>query len=169
MKKISAFLIACAFVFAFCTQVREKISKQNIFSATKLFDISFTQQEVDSLFDAVQDNADNYVRLHQLQLNNNVPMSLWQSPVLPGMKFSHNQESIDWNIPSNVALPANKNDLAFYSVVQLASLIKNKKIRVIRFNSCNKIVSFSNFQIISFPNYHIFSLSLQSQKVIIHV
>ncbi|MDR0792361.1 MAG: amidase [Chitinophagaceae bacterium] len=126
MKKILIFSVACFFAIRLCAQ--EKISKQDIFSTTKLFDITFSQQEVDSMFDGVQDNANNYARLHKLHLDNNVPMSLWQSPVLPGMKFSGKQEPVDWNIPANVALPADKNDLAFYSVVQLASLIKNKKI-----------------------------------------
>ncbi|HEU4633793.1 MAG TPA: amidase, partial [Flavisolibacter sp.] len=35
---------------------------------------------------------------------------------------------IVWDIPAHVALPSNKNDLAFYTILQLASLIKNKKI-----------------------------------------
>jgi Asp-tRNA(Asn)/Glu-tRNA(Gln) amidotransferase A subunit family amidase len=55
-------------------------------------------------------------------------MSLWQSPVLPGMTFNDKQVPIEWNIPANEQLPKNKNDLAFYSILQLASLIKNKKI-----------------------------------------
>jgi len=33
-----------------------------------------------------------------------------------------------WDIPADVSIPANKNDLAFYSILQLASLVKNKKI-----------------------------------------
>jgi Asp-tRNA(Asn)/Glu-tRNA(Gln) amidotransferase A subunit family amidase len=55
-------------------------------------------------------------------------MTLWQSPVLPGMQFNSKQLPVQWNIPANVALPKNKADLAFYSILQLASLIKNKKI-----------------------------------------
>jgi Asp-tRNA(Asn)/Glu-tRNA(Gln) amidotransferase A subunit family amidase len=55
-------------------------------------------------------------------------MSLWQSPLLPGMKFEQIQKPINWNIPVNVVLPANKNELAFFNLLQLASLIKNKKI-----------------------------------------
>ena len=104
------------------------ISKQDLKSAAKLFDISFTQKEIDTMFDAVKSNEDNYKRMHKYSLNNNVPLSLWQSPVLPGMKFNEKQDPANWVIPSNVQLPANKNDLAFYSVLQLASLIKNKKI-----------------------------------------
>ncbi len=66
--------------------------------------------------------------MHQIELDNSVPMSLWQSPVLPGMKFNSKQDPILWNIPADISLPKNRNELAFYSVLQLASLIKHKKI-----------------------------------------
>ncbi|MBA4197124.1 MAG: amidase [Chitinophaga sp.] len=104
------------------------ITKQDLKSAAKLFDISFTQKEIDTMFTDVKDNYENYKLMHKLSLNNSVPLSLWQSPVLPGMKFNEKQEAINWNIPANVSLPSNKSDLAFYSIEQLASLIKNKKI-----------------------------------------
>ena len=66
--------------------------------------------------------------MRSLSLGNDVPMSLWQSPVLPGMQFNTKQLPVLWNIPANVNLPKNKADLAFYSILQLASLIKYKKI-----------------------------------------
>jgi hypothetical protein len=55
-------------------------------------------------------------------------MSLWQNPLLPGMKLNDKQEPVKWNISSNEQLPKNKSNIAFYSILQLASLIKNKKI-----------------------------------------
>jgi Asp-tRNA(Asn)/Glu-tRNA(Gln) amidotransferase A subunit family amidase len=104
------------------------IQKQDIQSAAKLFDLSFTQKEIDTMFTDVKDNISLYKNMHQQQLDNSVPLSLWQSPVLPGMRFATKQEPIHWNIPTSISLPANKNDLAFYSLEQLAALIKSKKI-----------------------------------------
>jgi Asp-tRNA(Asn)/Glu-tRNA(Gln) amidotransferase A subunit family amidase len=80
------------------------------------------------MFTDVKDNISLYKIMHQQQLDNSVPLSLWQSPVLPGMRFATKQEPIHWNIPTSISLPANKNDLAFYSLEQLAALIKSKKI-----------------------------------------
>ncbi len=121
------FFCACmlmgATVFA-----QDTMSKEDIKSAARLLDLQFTQKEVDTMYDGVKENLMGYRMMHKQSLNNNVPMSLWQSPVLPGMKFPEKQEPISWNIPANVVLPANKNELAYYSVLQLASLIKNKKI-----------------------------------------
>src|SRR6185369_11215197 len=37
-------------------------------------------------------------------------------------------EKITWEVSNNVQMPSNKNELAFYSIMQLASLVKNKKI-----------------------------------------
>ena len=107
---------------------QDSITKTDLMSAAKLFDLSFTQKEIDSMYDGVKENVGNYQRMHKLSLNNNVPLSLWQSPVLPGMKFAEKQESVNWNIPNNVSVPKDKNELAYFSVLQLASLIKNRKI-----------------------------------------
>jgi Asp-tRNA(Asn)/Glu-tRNA(Gln) amidotransferase A subunit family amidase len=125
MKKLLLTLITFPVIVAFA---QDTISKADIEVAAKFLDLQFTQQEIDSMYGGVRDNIRNIKRMHQLPLNNNVPMSLWQSPVLPGMKFETKQQPINWNIPANVQLPKNRNELAFYSILQLASLIKNKKI-----------------------------------------
>ena len=124
-KSLLLLLAVCAGIAAVA---QDSISKQDITSAARLMDLSFTQKETDTMYDGVKDNYENYILMHKLTLNNNVPMSLWQSPVLPGMKLPSQQQPVHWNIPANVQVPANKNDLAFYSLLQLASLIKNKKI-----------------------------------------
>lgn len=125
MRKILLPLFAFIALSSFA---QDTISKTDLISASKLFDLSFTQKEIDTMYDAVKENVDNYKLMHKLSLNNSVPLSLWQNPVLPGMKFSEKQETINWNIPNNISLPKDKNELAYYSVLQLASLIKNKKI-----------------------------------------
>jgi Asp-tRNA(Asn)/Glu-tRNA(Gln) amidotransferase A subunit family amidase len=125
MKKIFFILVALIAIKSFA---QDTIIKADIPVAAKFFDLQFTQPEIDSMYGDVKDNVANVKRMHALSLNNSVPMSLWQSPVLPGMKFNTKQEAIDWNIPANIQLPKNKNDLAFYSLMQLGSLIKNKKI-----------------------------------------
>lgn len=125
MRKLIVFLLlACSLKL----MAQDTLSKQDIHSAAKLLDLQFTQKEVDTMYEGVKENLLLYQMMHKQSLNNNVPMSLWQSPVLPGMKFNEKQDPINWNIPSNVSVPANQNDLAFYSIPQLASLIKNKKI-----------------------------------------
>lgn len=104
------------------------IQKKDLISSAKLFDLSFTTKEIDTLYSDVIDNIANFKAMHNLPLANSVPLSMWQTPVLPGMHFNEVQKPILWKLDNAVQLPANKNDLAFYSIEQLASLIKNKKI-----------------------------------------
>jgi Asp-tRNA(Asn)/Glu-tRNA(Gln) amidotransferase A subunit family amidase len=104
------------------------ITKADLLSSAKLMDLQFTGPEIDSLYNDVLDNVANYKAMHTLSLNNSTPLSLWHSAILPGMKFNKVQKPILWDAALNVKLPADKNELAFYSVEQLASLIKNKKI-----------------------------------------
>jgi Asp-tRNA(Asn)/Glu-tRNA(Gln) amidotransferase A subunit family amidase len=130
MKKL---FISFAFLQLTITSFsQDTITKADIKTAQKFVDVEFTESEIDSMYGAVRGNINDIKRLHKLPLGNNVPMSMWQSPVLPGMKFNTTQEGINWNIPSGINLPQNKNDLAFYSILQLASLIKNKKITSVK-------------------------------------
>ena len=115
--------------FSFFVQGQDTtVQKKDIISSTKLFDLNFTTKEIDTLYSDVIDNIANYKAMHQLNLPNSVPLSLWQTPVVAGMHFNKLQKNITWKLDNTVSLPNNKNDLAFYSIEQLASLIKNKKI-----------------------------------------
>jgi Asp-tRNA(Asn)/Glu-tRNA(Gln) amidotransferase A subunit family amidase len=104
------------------------IQKTDLISSAKLYDISFTTKEIDTLYSDVIDNLANYKAMHRLPLANSVPLSMWQTPVVPGMHFNTVQKNIAWKLDNTVQLPTNKNDLAFYTLEQLASLIKYKKI-----------------------------------------
>lgn len=104
------------------------VQKKDLISSAKLFDLSFTTKEIDTLYSDVIDNIANFKAMHNLPLANSVPLSMWQISVLPGMHFNEVQKPILWKLDNTVKLPINKNDLAFYTIEQLASLIKNKKI-----------------------------------------
>jgi len=120
----SLFLAIGLFVSAQDTSIQKK----DLISSAKIFDLSFTTKEIDTLYSDVIDNIANFKAMHNLPLANSVPLSMWQTPILPGMHFNEVQKPIVWKLDNTVQLPSNKNDLAFYSIEQLASLIKNKKI-----------------------------------------
>ena len=126
MRNILTCLLLSLSVFTFAQDA--SIQKKDLESSIKLYDLSFSTQEIDTLYSDVIDNLANYKALHSFSLPNSVPLSLWQSPVLPGMHFNEKQNPISWKLDNTISLPPNKNDLAFYSIEQLASLIKNKKI-----------------------------------------
>lgn len=121
-------MIVFAVFTYFSVTAQDSIRVTDLSSAAKLIDLHYTQKELDTMYAGVKENFENYRLMHKEHLDNSVPMSLSQNPVLPGMHFNMKQESINWNIPANINLPKNKNDLAYFSVLELASLIKNKKI-----------------------------------------
>ncbi len=127
MRKLFYLLLIFICTSSFAQQT-DTITKADIKTSGKLISINYTEQEIDSMYVYVRNRSREYNKRYQLKLNNSVPMSLWQSPVLPGMQFETIQKPVLWSIPATVSMPANKNDLAFYTVMQLASLIKNKKI-----------------------------------------
>jgi Asp-tRNA(Asn)/Glu-tRNA(Gln) amidotransferase A subunit family amidase len=92
------------------------------------YDLSFTPAERDSLLSGLQEYQKSIAAIHQYQLDNGVPMSLLFNPLPPGFSIETAQKAIDWGLPKDVAMPTNKEALAFYPVYKLAALIKNKKI-----------------------------------------
>lgn len=127
MRKLFLFVLIVSAASSFAQQT-DTISRSDIKTSAKLFSIQFTEAEVDSMYMIIRQRNIQYNRRYNLKLENSVPMSLWQSPVLPGMQFETVQKPVKWELPKNVSVPNNKSDLAFYSVLQLAALIKNKKI-----------------------------------------
>ena len=101
------------------------VSKNDLKSASKLFDVQFTQKEIDTLYSDVLDNIANYKAMHKLSLPNSVALSTWQLAVPLNTKKIAKGALLEL---TPIALPSHKEDLAFYSISELAYLIKNKKI-----------------------------------------
>lgn len=103
-------------------------SLQLIRSAIKLYDLDYTQAEADSMLGNVRDYTNNYKALHKTLPTNDIPYPFAFNPLPYGETVPTKQQKIVWEIPNNVYMPANKNELAFYSIMQLACLVKNKRI-----------------------------------------
>lgn len=117
-----AFLLPASFSFA-----QDTITVQDLHAAARVLDLSFTGKEIDTMYDGVKENLANYRLMHKQSLINNVPMSLWQNPVLPGMQFNTRQEPVKWVYPKTM-LPQNRDELAYFNILQLASLLKSRQI-----------------------------------------
>ena len=126
MKNLSFFLFFI-FLSNFCL-AQDSITVSDIRSAEKIISLHFTEAKEDSLLGSVQARTKIYDKMHRFSLDNSIPMTMAESPLLPYMDLNKQQLPVKFDIPAGVNLPANKNDLAFYSIPQLASLIKYKKI-----------------------------------------
>ncbi len=96
--------------------------------AGALMGLDLTQSEIDSMRPGLEQMRTDFSTLRNTQLPNNVPPALYFNPLPQGFQIPEEQRAIDWRIPPESELPTNPNELAFYSVQQLASLIKSRKI-----------------------------------------
>ena len=110
-------------------QSSEKTEYPNLVSATeKLFDLKMTGSERDSMISMLESQLSDYKIIHSQVIDNSVPPAIWFNPVPAGVVYTETQKPIDWKLTSNVLLPANINELAWYSVADLSVLIKSRKV-----------------------------------------
>jgi hypothetical protein len=127
MKYYIISILFCCFLIKANSQTKGD-SIQLIINALNLVDLSITTSEADSMLDNVKDYKSIYQDFHKTLPANSLPFSLAFHPTPPTYPIPTGQDKIKWEIPTNTALPKNSNDLAFYSIPQLAALIKTKKI-----------------------------------------
>jgi Asp-tRNA(Asn)/Glu-tRNA(Gln) amidotransferase A subunit family amidase len=126
MKNIYLLLfLVCFSNFSFS---QDTITVKDIRNAEKIISVHFTEAKEDSMLGQVQSRAKVYDKMHGYSLDNSIPMTMAQSPLLPYMNLNKKQLPLKFDIPADVNIPVNKEELAFFSFPQLASLIKNKKI-----------------------------------------
>jgi len=126
MKKIILLLLLTVCINSFA-QTREDSTK--LFRQTaSLYDLDFSQAEADSMTNNLIYWKSIYLKMHQQLPKNDLHFPFAFNPAPIGHKVPALQQKIVWDIPADVSIPANKNGLAFYSILQLASLVKNKKI-----------------------------------------
>ena len=126
MKKLTCVIFVFFSLNAFSQSHNDTIKL--IQQTVSLYDLDFTQSEADSMISSLVSQKRIYTRMHQQLPKNDLSYPFAFNPAPTGFNVPKNQPVIQWVIPTNVTMPKNKNDLAFYSILQLASLIKNKKI-----------------------------------------
>lgn len=128
MKRFTSYTLL--FFVAVCTLQNFTVAAQDspTQSIEPFLDLDFTSAEREQLLQGLQNNQASIRAIHEYVLSNSVGMSLQFNPLPQGFVIDQKQIPIDWGLPSNVKVPANPEELAFYTVAQLSVLIKAKKI-----------------------------------------
>ena len=126
MKFFTGVLLLCLTV-GINAQTRTD-SIQLIRNTVQLYDLEFSDSEADSMLGNLNNYLMLYKSMHKTLPANDIPYPFAFRPAPPGMIVPAKKEKIYWDIPLQVQVPANINELAFFSIPQLASLIINKKI-----------------------------------------
>lgn len=123
-------VILLTFAFALCNQLfaQRVIIKDDISASENMNALHFNDAKRDSMLDGLSKNLKTYTYYHSLNLKNDAPLPLYFNATLTDMTIPVKQLPVHFTIPTDVKLPENLDQLAFYSIPQLASLIKTKKI-----------------------------------------
>ncbi len=126
MKRILFFLFM---MNCFTADAQSKAdSIQKVQEWAQWYNLEFTASESDSLLANLRNYKRIYQGMHKQYPPNDLTYPFAFQPAPYGFVIPTTQQKISWSIPANISLPKNKVDLAFYSIPELASLIKNKKI-----------------------------------------
>lgn len=120
--------IACFLLGAFISEENKIINKDDLHHAQKLIGIDFTQDETDSMMQLVSQHERNYENMRKVKLPNAIPPAYNFNPLPSGKTVDKIQKPFKTSDYSSTVMPANKEELAFYSIGQLAYLIRTKKI-----------------------------------------
>jgi Asp-tRNA(Asn)/Glu-tRNA(Gln) amidotransferase A subunit family amidase len=122
------FFSVVIFLAGACKKQKNSFSKADVKGAQKLIDIEFSEKNIDTLYPYLLKNKVGFDSLRKYSLDNDVFPAVRFDP-LPRNFVPRVQEDFPiWEAPSDVTLPEPTSELAFYSIPQLASLIKNRKI-----------------------------------------
>lgn len=96
--------------------------------AAQLYDLDFTEAEADSMIGNIMSNLQLYKAMHKTLPTNDIPFPFAFNPVPYGVMKPRTSQTVSLPIRADVKMPENKNDLAFYSIPELAGLIRSKQI-----------------------------------------
>ncbi len=113
--------------FAYKT-AENKITVAMLQQAQQVIGLNFTDAQLDSTVSELEDFRKGYERLRRVDLPNEVAPALQFNPIPVGFKMPEGNSSFEIDLPKKVKLPANRDELAYYSIPQLAALIKSKQI-----------------------------------------
>lgn len=132
-KRFYAIAAACGLSFILGsfvsnTMVESPITVSIVKEAEKLSGLTFTAAQEDSLLNGANEHLKAYQELRKLDLKNSIIPALNFNPVPVGFVYPDKTNAFVLDKQSAVTLPANRDELAFYSIRQLAELLQTKKI-----------------------------------------
>ncbi len=128
MNKIRWFVLCVSLSAVSILSAQNDFSKQEVAHAAKLIGLSFSEAEYDSMLDELHQNLNYYQQLREIPLANWIPPVLYFHPLPLDFEPEKEQKPIRWSKVGKVKVPENLEELAFYSISELAELLRSRKI-----------------------------------------
>jgi Asp-tRNA(Asn)/Glu-tRNA(Gln) amidotransferase A subunit family amidase len=131
LPKVVLLTIVCSVSFllgAYLQVSSNPITREMVTNAEKIIGLNFSDAKRDSMLDGLKDQLSNYENIRNISLSNSVPPAILFNPIPVGMKLESIRKPFVMSDPGKVGVPDNIEELAFYSVGQLAQLVKTRRI-----------------------------------------
>lgn len=120
---------ACFMSGAFVSRVAtDELSVDVLQQAQKVLGLQFSEAKLDSAVSELEDLRKDYAQIREIDIPNSVAPALAFNPIPVGHTFDEKASAFEVERPQNVKLPRKRDELAFYSVPQLAELVRTQKI-----------------------------------------
>ena len=108
-----------------------KVTREMIENASIIADVRISDEYKDMMLESLNDFTKDYDAIYAMHLPNDMPPAFTFDPVPPGMKLNSVRRRAAISAAPNVSasgVPKNLEDVAFYSVRQLAELVRTRKV-----------------------------------------
>lgn len=125
--------VSSAVFFTLGTQCQKSgLSTSMVQDAGQLIGLNFEKTERDSMLNNVKEHLASYKNLRKISLPNSIPPALGFNPIPKGMRFNNDRQPFIMPKTQQTGIPANPEELVFYSVRDLAGLIRSGKLSALQ-------------------------------------
>lgn len=130
MRKIYpiTLLFLCFTLFIACKSNEQGFTKKDVKSSQKLIGLEFEKPAIETMYGYLGRNRSGYDSLREYSISNETFPAITFDPHPAGFQFPEKGKYPEFTIPSGIEVPEDFEEIAFYTIPELASLIKNKKV-----------------------------------------
>jgi Asp-tRNA(Asn)/Glu-tRNA(Gln) amidotransferase A subunit family amidase len=104
------------------------IGKKSVIHSQKLLGFTFKKDQIETMLPYLNRNLEGYEQMRNFNLGDSIVPALFFDPVPKDFNIEENENPNDWPINEDIQIPDDLNKLAFFSISDLAGLIKTKQI-----------------------------------------
>lgn len=128
LNRITLFLLAC-FIIVSCKSPEYGFRTKDIKAGQRLYGLEFQKDAIDTMYNYLGRNKRGFEEMREYSVDNETFPALTFDPHPSGFQLPQGEQKIyQPDVANNIALPASDEEIAFMSIGELASLIKNKKL-----------------------------------------
>jgi len=128
MKTLAAIITVISFSCLISSDEEMMFTHAELAGAEKIIGLNFNDQERDSLIEDLKDNLKDFEKIRTYPLPNNLPPALYFNPIPLGFQMPDQPSALNMSPATAGEVPENIESLAFWSVRNLAELIRTRKI-----------------------------------------